>query len=155
MATGDVLSTFAQAGVVFNDATRQLEGGLWQNVVEEGGQGLGSAGAVVADLQSVQAALQAQIAAGQFTGDTLAKVQGIVANLDQEAAAASASVSGGGTFGSTEAAQSALRSLHLGIIDTIQGDTTLSGLAVADGVTGSPSGAQRIFAGRYRRERPA
>jgi len=132
-------STFAQAGTVFNDATRQLEGGLWQNVVEEGGQGLGSAGAVIADLQSVQATLQAQIAAGQYSGDTLAKVQGIVTSLGQEATAAAASMSGGGSFGSVAAAESALRSLHLGIIDTVRGDSTLSALAAADGATGFQS----------------
>jgi hypothetical protein len=136
MAATNVLSTFAQAGAIFNDATRQLEGGLWQNVVEEGGQGLGSAGAVVTDLQTVQAILQAQIAAGQFTGDTLAKVQNIVAGLDQEAAAATASVNGGGSFGTVAAAQSALRTLHLGIIDFVQGDPTLSALAMADGAIG-------------------
>ena len=41
MATADVLSTFAQPGAVFNDMTRQLEEGLWQNVAEEEGRGLG------------------------------------------------------------------------------------------------------------------
>jgi hypothetical protein len=135
MAT-NALSTFAQAGTVFNDATRQLEGGLWQNAVQEGGQGLGSAGAVIADLQSVQATLQAQIAAGQFSGDTLAKVQGIMTSLSQEATAAAASVNGGASFGSVAAAESALRTLHLGIIDTVQGDPTLSALAIGDGATG-------------------
>ena len=54
------VATFAQTGAVFNEATRLLEGGLWQNIVEEGGQGLGSAGAV-ADLQTVQTSLQAHI----------------------------------------------------------------------------------------------
>jgi hypothetical protein len=130
------VSTVAQAGAVFNDATRQLEGGIWQNVVEEGGQGLGSAQAVVADLQAVQAGLQAQIAAGQFTGDTLGRVQSIVTRLGQEAAAAAASVNGGGDFGSVAAAETALRSLHLGIIDTVHNDATLSALATADGGAG-------------------
>jgi hypothetical protein len=130
------IATFAQAGAVFNDATRLLEGGLWQNVVEEGGQGLGSAGAVVTDLQTVQATLQAQIAAGQFNGATLTQVQNIVANLDQEVAAATAAVNGGGSFGSVAAAESALRSLHLGVIDAVQGDATLATLATAEGTTG-------------------
>jgi len=56
MAGNNVLSSLAQSGVC-NDATRRLEGGLWQIVVEEGKQGLGSAGAIVADLQSVGATL--------------------------------------------------------------------------------------------------
>ena len=33
---------FADLGATFNDATRAMVGGLWQNVVEEGGQGNGS-----------------------------------------------------------------------------------------------------------------
>src|SRR5258705_13668640 len=132
------IATFAQAGAVFNDATHLLEGGLWRNVVEEGGQGLGSAGAVVTDLQSVQATLQAQIAAGQFNGATLTQVQNIVANLDQEVAAATAAVNGGGSFGSVAAAESALRTLHLGGIDAVSGDAAPSLLATADGATGLP-----------------
>jgi hypothetical protein len=56
MAGNNIISSLAQSGVC-NDATRQLEGGFWQNVVEEGEQGPGSAGAVVADLQSVGAIL--------------------------------------------------------------------------------------------------
>jgi hypothetical protein len=133
------IATFAQAGAVFNDATRLLEGGLWRNVVEEGGQGFGSAGAVVTDLQTVQAALQAQIAAGQFNGATLTQVQNIVANLDQEVTAATAAVNGGGSFGSVAAAESTLRSLHLGVIDAVQGDAALAVLATADGATGFQS----------------
>src|SRR5690242_5523212 len=62
---------FAQLGATFNDATRALVGGLWQNVVEEGGQGTGSAGRYVNDLQAVQQGLQADVAAGDFTGASL------------------------------------------------------------------------------------
>jgi hypothetical protein len=45
MAAANVLSTFAQAGAVFNDVTRQ-------NVTEEGGEGPGTPVAIVADLQT-------------------------------------------------------------------------------------------------------
>ena len=41
---------FADLGATFNDATRALVGGLWQNVVEEGGQGNGSVFRYVNDL---------------------------------------------------------------------------------------------------------
>ena len=68
MATTNETLTFAQAGAAFNEVTRLLEGGLWQNAVEEGGQGLGSAGQAVTDLQAVQAAIQSGITNGQFTG---------------------------------------------------------------------------------------
>lgn len=136
MATTNDVPTFAQAGTVFNDATRALEGGLWQNVVEEAGQGLGSAGRVVADLQTVQANLQAGIDAGQYTGASLTNVQNIITNLDQEIAAANAAVSGGGSFGSVAAAETALHNLHLGVLNTIASDPTLSSLATAGGASG-------------------
>src|SRR5947209_20251576 len=45
---------FATLGASFNDATRALEGGLWQNVVQEGGQGFGSVIRYVNDLTAVQ-----------------------------------------------------------------------------------------------------
>src|ERR687888_340984 len=90
----------AQLGAVFNDATRALVGGLWQNVVEEGGQGLGSIGRYTTDLTNVQTGLQAEIAAGQFTGDTLTHVNQILADITTALSAATASVNGGGTFGS-------------------------------------------------------
>src|SRR5882757_5870176 len=72
---------FAQLGAAFNDATRALVGGLWQNVVEEGGQGPGSVFRYVNDLQTVQQGLQAEIGAGQFSGATLANVQTILGDL--------------------------------------------------------------------------
>src|SRR5512141_2836341 len=49
---------FADLGTTFNDATRALVGGLWQNVVEEGGQGHGSIGRYITDLTNVQTGLQ-------------------------------------------------------------------------------------------------
>ena len=88
MATTNAAPTFADAGTLFNDATRFLEGGLWQNAVEEGGQGLGSVGSVVTDLQTVQADLQAGIAAGQYTGQALTDVQSILTSVGQEITAA-------------------------------------------------------------------
>src|SRR2546430_839386 len=108
---------FAQLGAVFNDATRALVGGLWQNVVEEGGQGLGSVFRYVNDLQTVQQGLQAEITAGQFSGTTLANVQTILSDLATATSAATASVSGGGTFGSVAAAEKALHDTHVGILD--------------------------------------
>src|SRR6478609_10645027 len=53
---------FSDLGLTFNDAGRALVGGLWQNVVEEGGQGLGSVFKYTADLTTVQTGLQAEVA---------------------------------------------------------------------------------------------
>ncbi len=97
MTTTNATPTFADAGTLLNDATRFLESGLWQNAVSEGGQGLGRAARVATDLKTGQADLQAEIAAGQYTGQALTDVQNIVANLDQEIAAPNASVNGGGS----------------------------------------------------------
>src|SRR6266571_5030896 len=94
----------AQLGTVFNDATRALVGGLWQNAVEEGAQGLGSVFRYVNDLGTVGAGLQAGINAGQFTGDTLTNVQKILADITTASSAATASVNGGGSFGTVAAA---------------------------------------------------
>jgi hypothetical protein len=59
-----------------------------------------------------------------------------VTSLDQEIAAANASVNGGGSFGSVAAAETALHNLHLGVLNTVAADPTLSALATADGATG-------------------
>jgi trimeric autotransporter adhesin len=43
----------------FNDATRYLQGGLWQNVVSDGNSGNGSVVNYTTDLQFVQQGIQA------------------------------------------------------------------------------------------------
>mgnify|MGYP003693927809 CR=1 FL=1 len=49
-----------------------------------------------ADLTTVQTGLQAEVAAGQFTGDTLTHVNTILADITTALSAATASVNGGG-----------------------------------------------------------
>src|SRR3954453_14643026 len=120
---------FSDLGLTFNDAGRALVGGLWQNVVEEGGQGLGSVLKYPADLTAVQTGLQAEITAGQFTGDTLAHVTTILSDITTALSAATASVNGGGTFGSVAAAEAALRTSHLDILNIVNSDPALAKLA--------------------------
>ena len=127
---------FSDLGATFNDATRALEGGLWQNVVSEGGQGLGSIGKYTTDLTNVQTGLQAEIAAGQFTGDTLSHVNAILADITTALSAATASVNGGGTFGSVAAAETALHTSHLDILDIVNNDPNLATLATQNGAAG-------------------
>ena len=127
---------FADLGTTFNDGTRALVGGLWQNVVEEGGQGNGSVFRYVNDLTAVQTGLQAEVAAGQFTGDTLTHVQTILSDITTALSAATASVNGGGTFGSVAAAEAALRTSHLDILNIVQNDAALQGLATQNGAVG-------------------
>src|SRR6478736_1311529 len=127
---------FSDLGLTFNDAGRALVGGLWQNAVEEGGQGLGSVFRYSADLTNVQTGLQAEVAAGQFTGDTLTHVNTILADITTALSAATASVNGGGEFGSVAAAESALRTSHLDILNIVNNDATLQGLATQNGANG-------------------
>ena len=51
MVRANVPADLAQAGVIFNDATRQLERGSWQSVADVG-PGLGGPVVVAADVQS-------------------------------------------------------------------------------------------------------
>jgi hypothetical protein len=127
---------FSDLGLTFNDATRALEGGLWQNTVSEGGQGLGSIGRYTTDLTNVQTGLQAEVAAGQFTGATLAHVNAILADITTSLSAASASVNGGGTFGSVAAAETALHTSHLDILNIVNNDANLATLATQNGAAG-------------------
>jgi hypothetical protein len=127
---------FSDLGLTFNDAGRALEGGLWQNVVEEGGQGHGSVIRYTNDLTNVQTGLQAEVAAGQFTGDTLTHVNTILADITTALSAATASVNGGGAFGSVAAAESALRTSHLDILDIVHNDANLAALATQNGASG-------------------
>lgn len=127
---------FSDLGLAFNDAGRALVGGLWQNVVEEGGQGLGSVFRYTNDLTNVQTGLQAEVAAGQFTGDTLTHVNTILADITTAISAANASVNGGGAFGSVAAAETALRTSHLDILNIVNTDANLAALATQNGANG-------------------
>src|SRR5262249_18374041 len=123
-------------GATFNDATRFLVGGLWQNAVEEGAQGNGSVFKYVGDLQAVQTGLQADVAAGDFTGASLANIQTVLKDITTAISAATASVNGGGSFGSVAAAETALHNSHTDILNVVNNDPNLAAIATADGVTG-------------------
>jgi hypothetical protein len=127
---------FADLGATFNDATRALVGGLWQNTVEEGGQGLGSVYRYINDLTAVQSGIQAEIQAGSFSGTTLQHAQDILSNITTAISAATASVNGGGSFGSVAAAETALHDCHLNVLNIVNSDATLSALATANGANG-------------------
>jgi hypothetical protein len=128
-------TSFAQAGLVFDDATRLLVGGLWQNAVVEGNQ-TPSVGEYTADIKAVTADLAAQVANGMFTGSALTTVQSIETELPTLLKAATASVNGGGTFGSVTAADAALHDTQLKILSEVQGNTKLAALAVSGTFTG-------------------
>jgi hypothetical protein len=136
LETRSVPTTFAVTGTVFNDATRSLVGGLWQNTVQESNQGLGTVNHYVSDLTTVRTDLRADVAAHQFSGATLTHVNSILSDLGTALDAAPASVHGGGRFGSVAAAETALRHSHLDILDIVHNDATLAHRATQGGVTG-------------------
>src|SRR3984893_16687334 len=123
--------TFAQAGLVFNDATRKLEGGLWLNAVTQGNQGTGTLGTYSKDLMTVQTDLMAEIKAGQFTDATLAHVNTILADITTALASANAAVTG--PAAGVAAAETALHNAQTGILNIVAGDTKLAKLAVGTG----------------------
>jgi hypothetical protein len=138
---------FSELGATFNDATRALVGGLWQNVVEEGGQGLGSVGRYTSDLTTVQTGLLAEVNAGQFTGATLEHAHAILSDIATALSAATASVNGGGTFGSVASAEQALRTSHLDVLNIINSDPTLTTLATQNGANGFMAAPPTLPAG--------
>ena len=111
---------------MFNDATRILEGGLWHNNVPVGNQGNGTDGRYIADLQAVQTGLTADVAAGDFTGDQLTHVNTVLADIKTALAAVP------GAVNNDAAAEAALRTAHLDIINTIENDPILQALSIKD-----------------------
>src|SRR5262249_28282305 len=84
----------------------------------------------------VQTGLQADVAAGDFTGASLANIQTVLKDLTTAISAATASVNGGGSFGSVAAAETALHDSHTDILDVVNNDPNLAALATANGATG-------------------
>ena len=69
-------------------------------------------------------------------GATLSHVQTILSDITTALSAANASVSGGGSFGSVAAAETALHDSHVDILNVVNNDPTLAGLATQNGATG-------------------
>src|SRR5438552_2781236 len=111
---------------MFNDATRILEGGLWHNNVSVGNQGHGTDGRYIADLQLVQTGLTADVAANDFAGDQLTHVNTVLADITTALAAVP------GAVNNDPNAESALRTAHLDIINTIENDPVLQALSIKD-----------------------
>src|SRR5438552_1667100 len=106
-------------GATFNDATRALTGGLWQTAEEEGGQGTGSVQRYVNDLTAVQQALTAQ--PGQFEGVSYVHARALLYQVDLERDYINGVANEPGGRGSNDNI--------LDMIDIVQGDDNLAGLA--------------------------
>jgi hypothetical protein len=115
----------------FNDATRELTGGLWHNVVVDGNQGHGTDVRYANDLKVVQTGLNADVAAGDFSGQQLTDVQTILNDITTALAHVQ------GAVNNVAADEQALRIAHLDIINVVNNDATLQALSV-DAVTANP-----------------
>src|SRR5438552_10147516 len=111
---------------MFNDATRILEGGLWHNNVPVGNQGNGTDGRYIADLTAVQTGLTADVAANDFSGVQLTDVNKVLGDLNTALSAVP------GAVNNDPNAESALRTAHLDIINTIENDPVLQALSIKD-----------------------
>jgi hypothetical protein len=119
-----ILGSFAAAGASFNDATRALEGGLWQITVQESNQPTGTVARYVTDLTNVKDTLTAEKAANMFSGAALTAVNTVLADLPIAINNAPTSVAGGVAEDANDVHVS-----HIGILNAVNGNATLVGLA--------------------------
>ena len=128
-----------QAGVVFNDATRLLEGGLWSNATVQNNQ-VPALTTYVQDMTAVLNDLQAasgNFATGSAQANDLAAIQKLIPDMIN---AAQASVQSHGA--AQTAAETSLHNDQLQIISTIQNDSMLLAAASngASGFAAPPAG---------------
>ena len=122
----DHITTFAQAGTVFNDATTKLIGGIFDGINNDGNRQ-----SILNDLSATQAGLKGIVAAdpATFSGTTGHHVQTIINDLAKEMGLVQAA-------GTGVADTHAIGALQKDILSTIQHDKTLQTLAMADGANG-------------------
>lgn len=122
--------SFSGLGTTFYNATQAPAGGLSQTPVEGGGQAPGSVNNFTTELTAVHNGLLAEVNKGQLSGAALGHVQAILSDINTAISTANATVNSS-TFGSTAAAEQALRASHLDIINTVKTDVALTNLALA------------------------
>ncbi len=115
----DQITTLAQAGTVFNDATAKLVGGVYA----------GNQQSIHDDLTAARQGVLDMLDAGTFTGKDKAAATRVAGLLDKEVALVDAADPVGG-------ASPQLNQLHAKVIGIVQGNTTLAEAANADGAAG-------------------
>ena len=113
------ITTVAEAGTVFNDATTKLIGGVYD----------GNRQSIHDDLAATQQGLKDMVANGTLTGAAAKDAGHIVALLGQEL-----SLVDNTSAGPNAAAQ--IHQLHASIINIVQHDATLAAAATQDGAAG-------------------
>lgn len=115
----DQITTFAQAGTVFNDATTKLVGGVYE----------GNRQSIHDDLTATRQGLQGMLEQGQFSGHAQVRVNKIVDLLGGELSIVD-------DPNADKVAATELHKLHAKVINLVQKDATLSAAAVEDGAAG-------------------
>ena len=124
-----IVPSFSGLGATFNNATRRRWAACRKTRSRKAARGLAASAHNTNDLTTVHNSLLAQVNAGQFSGAALGHVQAILSDINTAISAANATANGAGAFGSTAAAEQALRASHLDIINTVKTDPALSNLA--------------------------
>lgn len=123
VATGngipDQITTLAQAGTVFNDATAKLVGGVYS----------GNQQSIHDDLTAARQGMLDMLDAGAFTGNDKAAATRIANLLAKEVALVD-------TADPVNGASPQLNQLHAKVIGIVQGDADLAAAATADGASG-------------------
>lgn len=115
----DHITTVAEAGTVFNDATTKLIGGVYA----------GNRQSIHDDLTATRQGLQDMLDQGQFSGHTQARVAKIVGLLGSELAIVD-------NPNAPANSATVLHKLHTEVIALVQTSRTLSAAAVQDDATG-------------------
>jgi hypothetical protein len=132
-------TTFAEAGTVFNDATRRLQGGLWQLPAGqvEANQPTGFVARYVTDLTNARDTIAAETLPGgdlaNVSATTTAHVNTILADLDRCIALAPVTIPGAAN---SRVNETTIRTDHLQILNIVNGDDVLQDLATLNGAVG-------------------
>jgi hypothetical protein len=121
-----VPTTFANAGISFNSATRTVEGGLYSLAVQESNQPISTVARYQGFLTDVKDTINAERAAGgdlhSVSATTNAHLNTILTELNTAITNAPNSILGG-------AASTAVHNAQTEILNIVNGDATLRGLA--------------------------
>jgi hypothetical protein len=142
-ALGATTNDLGQAGLIFNDAVRLSEGGLWSQPADSNNQ-LNYASMYEADIGILKADIASAIANGATvngTGVTLSNPNTLTEIQSQLDALAMAAPNALGHSAAAIAAQGVIHSNQQLILNEIAGDTNLQNALAANGVTNPGTGA--------------
>jgi hypothetical protein len=135
----DHVTSFAQAGTIFNDASAKLIGGVYDGVNHDGNRQ-----SIINDLNATRTGLQELVTAHpeQYQGATAKHVQSIVELLGREVTAVE-------TAGTGAVDMNIINGLHKAILKIVQHDQTLRTAATDGDATGFMALPQTLHRGGH------